>query len=104
MAFTITHRFVSVKADSSDASLVNPSNWNDGHDVSGVGTQVVSGSINGINKTFTIAVILSDFMLFRNGQLQLNTVDYTWSTGGGTTTITYIYAPSSDDTLFVWGH
>lgn len=35
MALTVTHRFVSAKADSSDPTLVNPSNWNATHIISG---------------------------------------------------------------------
>src|ERR1017187_9652731 len=27
----ITHKFISAKPDSSDATLINPSNWNAGH-------------------------------------------------------------------------
>lgn len=33
---TIKHNFVSPKADSGDATLVQPSNWNDAHDLSGL--------------------------------------------------------------------
>ncbi len=35
MAITITHPFVSAKPDGGDASLVQPSNWNDNHSVTG---------------------------------------------------------------------
>lgn len=31
MAISITHTFVSAKADGGDATLVRPSNWNDTH-------------------------------------------------------------------------
>jgi len=33
MAFTIKHKFASVKSDGIDTSLVQPSNWNDTHDI-----------------------------------------------------------------------
>ncbi len=33
MSLTITHKFVSAKADSTDVSLINPSNWNDTHEI-----------------------------------------------------------------------
>lgn len=36
MAASVTHAFVSAKADGADASLVRPSNWNAGHVVTGV--------------------------------------------------------------------
>lgn len=35
MAITITHPFVSAKSDGTDASLIQPSNWNDNHSVIG---------------------------------------------------------------------
>lgn len=33
MAITVKHKFTSAKADSGDASLIRPSNWNDNHDI-----------------------------------------------------------------------
>lgn len=36
MALSVTHRFHSAKADSSDSTLIQPSNWNDSHIVSGL--------------------------------------------------------------------
>lgn len=35
MGLTVRHRFVSAKADSSDATLVQPSEWNDSHVITG---------------------------------------------------------------------
>jgi len=37
MPFGIIHKFVSSKSDSSDGSLINPSNWNDSHTVTKTG-------------------------------------------------------------------
>lgn len=59
----------------------------------------VSGTIDGSNVTFTIPVVVaSDFvlMLARQPQMQdvgAQTWDYSYSTGGGVTTITYHTAP-----------
>ena len=36
MAASVTHAFVSPKGDGADATLVRPSNWNDGHVVANV--------------------------------------------------------------------
>jgi hypothetical protein len=61
----------------------------------------VSGTINGSNKTFTIATAVnSDFLLVLDRQPQALTVgadtwDYSYSVGGGTTTITYVTAPDA---------
>jgi hypothetical protein len=40
MALSITHSYVSAVPDAGDASLVQPSDWNDVHDISGLGTGV----------------------------------------------------------------
>jgi hypothetical protein len=40
MALSITHSYVSAVPDAGDASLVQPSDWNDTHDISGLGTGV----------------------------------------------------------------
>jgi hypothetical protein len=42
MAVSIKHKFVSGKADDADTSLVRPTNWNDDHDLTGLGTGVVT--------------------------------------------------------------
>lgn len=47
MGLTVTHRFVSAKSDSTDATLVNPTNWNDTHVI------VDNGSINSVDFNFT---------------------------------------------------
>jgi hypothetical protein len=36
MGLTVTHRFASAKADSSDATLIQPSNWNEDHVIAGL--------------------------------------------------------------------
>lgn len=63
----------------------------------GVGTYyTVSGALNGSNVTFTIPVaVTSDFLLFLARQPQALTTDFTYSVGGGVTTITYTYAPDA---------
>jgi hypothetical protein len=40
MALSITHSYVSAVPDAGDASLVQPSDWNDTHDIAGLGTGV----------------------------------------------------------------
>jgi hypothetical protein len=56
MTITVKHKFVSAIADSTDTSLVRPTNWNDTHDIVGLGTMaeqnanavaITGGSING---------------------------------------------------------
>jgi len=44
MAVTVTHPFVSGVADGGDATLVQPSNWNAGHTVTGLGTAAGSNT------------------------------------------------------------
>ena len=61
----------------------------------------VNGTIDGVNTTFTIATgAASDFLLVLARQPQAQTVgadtwDYSYSVVGGTTTITYTYAPDA---------
>lgn len=43
MAPTVTHKFVSAKGDSPDSTLVQPSNWNDSHDIKTSTTDVLLG-------------------------------------------------------------
>lgn len=68
----------------------------------GVGTYyAVSGTIDGTNKTFTISVAVgSDFVLSLARQLQIQDIgatqwDYSYTTGSGTTTVTYHTAPDA---------
>ena len=68
----------------------------------GTGTWwAVSGTIDGSNKTFTIATAVdSDFILSLARQVQqqnigMTTWDYSYSVAGGTTTITYTTAPDA---------
>lgn len=68
----------------------------------GTGTYwAVTGTINGSNVTFSIATAVgSDFVLSLARQLQIQDIgatmwDYSYTTGGGTTTITYHTAPDA---------
>jgi hypothetical protein len=57
MAITVKHKFVSAIPDGDDASVVRPSNWNDTHELTGLGTMaeqnanavaITGGSISGV--------------------------------------------------------
>ena len=68
----------------------------------GTGTWwAVTGTINGSNATFSIATaVASDFILVLARQPQMQNVgaatwDYSYTAGGGTTTITYTTAPDA---------
>lgn len=70
---------------------------NSGGGGGGTGTYyTVTGTIDGSNVTFTIPVaVTSDFILFLARQQQALTIDYTYSAGVSTTTITYAAAPDA---------
>ena len=60
MAITVTHKFVSAIPDGDDSSLVKPSNWNDTHELTGLGTMaeqnanavaITGGTISGVAVT-----------------------------------------------------
>lgn len=46
MAITVTHKFVSAIPDGDDASVVRPSNWNDTHELTGLGTMAEQNANN----------------------------------------------------------
>ena len=57
MTITVKHKFVSAIPDSTDTTVVRPSNWNDTHELTGLGTMaeqnassvaITGGSINGV--------------------------------------------------------
>ena len=56
MAITVKHKFVSAIPDEADATVVRPSNWNDDHTLTGLGTMaeqnanavaITGGSVDG---------------------------------------------------------
>jgi hypothetical protein len=58
MAITVKHKFVSTIPDGDDASVVRPSNWNDTHELTGLGTMaeqnansvaITGGTISGVS-------------------------------------------------------
>ena len=50
MAITVKHKFVSAIPDAGDTTIVQPSNWNDTHDLTGFGTSATldAGVANGV--------------------------------------------------------
>lgn len=63
----------------------------------GIGTWWdVTGTIDSSNKSFTIATAVgSDFVLVLVNQTQMQTIDYTYSVGVSTTSITMTTAPDA---------
>jgi len=60
MAITVTHKFVSLIPDAGDTTIVQPSNWNDTHELTGLGTMaeqnanavaITGGTISGVAVT-----------------------------------------------------
>ena len=60
MAITVTHKFVSAIPDAGDPTIVQPSNWNDTHQLTGLGTMaeqdansvaITGGTISGVAVT-----------------------------------------------------
>lgn len=44
MTISVTHAFTSAKPDSGDASIIQPSNWNEAHEVTGLATVAETGA------------------------------------------------------------
>ena len=98
----IKHTFVSNKTDSVDATLINPSDWNESHTIDiFVDDETPTGSINGINVTFILANTpspVSSLQVFLDGILQVNGLGYTLSG----TTITMAEAPTLGGSVKAW--
>lgn len=78
----ITHLKHSTKPDSTDASKIQPSDWNAIHDTSNffVDGEAPVGVIDGYNNSFNLLATpnpSSSLMLFVNGVLQFPNVAYT---------------------------
>jgi len=94
MSNVLTHRFVSAIADSGDATLVQPSNWNDGHKFTGgvhgsVLMRDTSDASFGASwalgpaavATITTTGTINDYALGSVGRLRVNNATLTTITG-----------------------
>jgi hypothetical protein len=61
------------------------------------------GLQNGTNTVFTVSAMPTSFQLFRNGIYQSAPGDYTYTSSGGITTVTFAFAPDAADLLAFWG-
>jgi hypothetical protein len=76
MTAQITHKFTSSKADAADATLINPSNWNDTHDLTITGPALLGKSDAGTGAAVEIT-------LGSNLSFSGNTLVAVGGTGGG---------------------
>jgi hypothetical protein len=76
----LTHNFVSGKPDSSDSSLVNPSNWNDNHSLVSQYTTATDG------QTVFNTAFSSVLWVFLNGLKQRAGATYDYTASGGVVT------------------
>lgn len=56
MAIDVKHKFQSGKADSSDPSVVRPSNWNDSHNLTMAGPRLMGRTAAGTGEATEIAL------------------------------------------------
>lgn len=83
----ITHRFISAKSDSTDATLINPSNWNAVHDL--VWTDEYITATAG-QTVFTPAVApISSAFVFVNGLKARAGASYDYTIVGVTVVFNY---------------
>lgn len=80
MPLTVTHPYVSSRVDSSDTTLVNPSNWNSSHAVSGT---IESSNVTGLGPFTANQVIYASSVATASGMSGT-----TWSDSNRTLTIT----------------
>jgi hypothetical protein len=110
MAITVKHKFVSAIPDGDDASVVRPSNWNDTHELTGLGTMaeqnannvaITGGTMSGVSisgyiPTSAEGVANGVATLDSNGQVPLSQIpplgdlNYqgTWNASTNTPTLT----------------
>lgn len=65
---------------------------------------IPTGTINGVNRTFTITINsnpITSFEFYKNGLL-LQSSEYSWAQASGTATITLTDPPRSGDSLNSW--
>lgn len=74
MVLAVKHKFVSAKADSADASIVRPSNWNDSHDINIAQFSLVGKATAGAGVATEVA--LGAGLSFVAGALAANTGTY----------------------------
>jgi hypothetical protein len=98
----ITHQKISALPDAGSTSLIQPSDWNDSHDVDiFVDDETPTGTIDGLNTDFTLSVDPNpdaSLRLYINGICQYRTLHYTLSG----LTITFINAPIPGDLIRAW--
>ncbi len=95
----ITHTKVSELSDSSDVTLIQPSDWNENHTVDIFEDDIIpTGAVNGSNLVFTLPSTpspASSLKLYYNGILQRRGTDYTLATA----TITTVFTAQTGDDL-----
>ena len=98
----ITHKKVSTKPDSSDAAIIQPSDWNDGHDITDfiIDITTPAGAIDGSNSIFILPSTpnpIQSLELFWNGVLCTQNIEYSLSTN--IITMKYPHIPGTGDTI-----
>lgn len=97
----LTHAKVSAKADTADASLVQPSDWNANHVIDiFVDNETPTGTVNGENAVFNLSTSPSpaaSLRLYVDGVLQYQNVNYTLL--GAVVTFEHFSIPQTGEAL-----
>jgi len=91
MAITVKHKFVSAIPDAGDPTIVQPSNWNDDHDLTGT-IPVANGGTGASTATGAINNLLPSQTGNTGKVLSTNGTDPSWIAAGGTGTVTSVAA------------
>jgi hypothetical protein len=89
MAITVKHKFVSAIPDAGDTTIVQPSNWNDDHDLTGT-IPIANGGTGASTATGAINALLPSQAGNSGKVLSTDGTDPAWIAAGGTGTVTSV--------------
>jgi hypothetical protein len=91
MAITVKHKFVSAIPDAGDPTIVQPSNWNDTHDLVGT-VPIANGGTNASTATGAINNLLPSQTGNSGKVLSTDGTNTSWTASGGSGTVTSVAA------------
>ena len=89
MAITVKHKFVSAIPDAGDPTIVQPSNWNDDHQLTGT-VPVANGGTGASTATNALNNLLPTQTGNSGKVLSTDGTNTSWTAAGGTGTVTFV--------------
>jgi len=89
MAITVKHKFVSAIPDAGDPTIIQPSNWNDDHELTGT-IPIANGGTGASTATGAINALLPSQAGNSGKVLSTDGTNTSWTAAGGTGTVTSV--------------